>query len=65
MGIRSFAAELLLPSALQPRTRTPADTGPKTEAASFAEVLRHSMSAPRERRFQYESGRVRHLVLVN
>jgi GTP diphosphokinase / guanosine-3',5'-bis(diphosphate) 3'-diphosphatase len=36
MGIRSFAAELLLPSALQPRTRTPADTGPKTEAASFA-----------------------------
>jgi guanosine-3',5'-bis(diphosphate) 3'-pyrophosphohydrolase len=36
MGIRSFAAELLLPSALQPRTRTPADNGPKTEAASFA-----------------------------
>jgi guanosine-3',5'-bis(diphosphate) 3'-pyrophosphohydrolase len=36
MGIRSFAAELLLPSALQPRTRTPADAGPKTEAASFA-----------------------------
>jgi guanosine-3',5'-bis(diphosphate) 3'-pyrophosphohydrolase len=36
MGIRSFAAELLLPSALQPRTRTPADAGPKTEVASFA-----------------------------
>jgi guanosine-3',5'-bis(diphosphate) 3'-pyrophosphohydrolase len=36
MGIRSFAAELLLPSALQPRTRAPADAGPKTEAASFA-----------------------------
>ncbi len=36
MGIRSFAAELLLPAALQPRTRAAADTGPKTEAASFA-----------------------------
>jgi len=36
MGIRSFAAELLLPSALQPRSRAPADAGPKTEAASFA-----------------------------
>ena len=36
MGIRSFAAELLLPSALQPRSRAPADSGPKAEAASFA-----------------------------
>ena len=36
MGIRSFAAELLLPSALQPRTRAPADISAKTEAASFA-----------------------------
>ncbi|WP_395700876.1 RelA/SpoT family protein [Aquabacterium sp.] len=36
MGIRSFAAELLLPAALQPRLRPPADTTPKAEAASFA-----------------------------
>jgi GTP diphosphokinase / guanosine-3',5'-bis(diphosphate) 3'-diphosphatase len=37
MGIRSFAAELLLPAALQPKPRTQAvDTTPKTEAASFA-----------------------------
>ncbi|HSW07616.1 RelA/SpoT family protein [Aquabacterium sp.] len=37
MGIRSFAAELLLPAALQPRLRnnTP-DITPKAEAASFA-----------------------------
>ena len=37
MGIRSFAAELLLPAALQPRLKnnTP-DITPKTEAASFA-----------------------------
>lgn len=37
MGIRSFAAELLLPAALQPKHRAPAiETAPKAEAASFA-----------------------------
>ncbi|MBI5258922.1 MAG: bifunctional (p)ppGpp synthetase/guanosine-3',5'-bis(diphosphate) 3'-pyrophosphohydrolase [Burkholderiales bacterium] len=36
MGIRSFAAELLLPAALQPRLRAAVDTTPKAEAASFA-----------------------------
>ncbi|NRF70160.1 bifunctional (p)ppGpp synthetase/guanosine-3',5'-bis(diphosphate) 3'-pyrophosphohydrolase [Aquincola sp. S2] len=37
MGIRSFAAELLLPAALQPRLRSAVvDTSPKAEAASFA-----------------------------
>jgi GTP pyrophosphokinase/guanosine-3',5'-bis(diphosphate) 3'-pyrophosphohydrolase len=36
MGIRSFAAELLLPAALQPKLRPPADASPKVEAASFA-----------------------------
>ncbi|WP_284617306.1 RelA/SpoT family protein [Aquabacterium humicola] len=37
MGIRSFAAELLLPAALQPKHRAPAiETAPKPEAASFA-----------------------------
>ncbi len=37
MGIRSFAAELLLPAALQPRPRPAAlDGTPRAEAASFA-----------------------------
>ncbi|MDT7835552.1 RelA/SpoT family protein [Aquabacterium sp. OR-4] len=38
MGIRSFAAELLLPASLQPRARAPAAAGAETkaEAASFA-----------------------------
>ena len=36
MGIRSFAAELLLPAALQARSRQPAPPAAKDEVASFA-----------------------------
>ena len=36
MGLRSFAAELLLPAALQARSRQPAPSAAKGEVASFA-----------------------------